>query len=183
MNKNLIYAVITLGLIGIMSIILIGGLYVSYSNSEVRQRNLIVAKQKDNQSEFNNMITKISQVAQVSQEQMKYIKDIIIGNATARGGSGGTLAKFVHEAVPNLDVSSQTFRDLVNVITASRDAFTMRQKELLDLKRVHDNMIDTLPSSFFVGGRGKINVIVVTSTRAEEAYKTGKDDDISVFNK
>jgi len=181
MNKTLI-AVIGIVSIGLISILMLSGMYVSYSNTEIRQRNLLVAKQKDNQSEFDNMVKKISQVAQVSQESMKFIKDIIVGNSEARGG-GGTLFKAVHEAVPNLDVASSTFRDLVNIITASRDSFTMRQKEILDLKRVHDNIIDTFPSSLFVGSRGKINVVVVTSTRADEAFKTGKDDDTNVFGK
>lgn len=156
---------------------------ISISNSEVKQRNLIIAKQKDNQNEFDNVVKKIGQTAQVSQEQMKSIKEIIVGQASARTTGGGGLMKFVHETVPNLDQSTQTFRDLVNVIAASRDAFTMRQKELLDLKRAHDNMIDTFPSSLIVGSRGKIEVVVVTSTRAEEAFKSAKDDDTSVFPK
>ena len=179
MNKTLIAV---LGLFGalVISVLLLVGIYFSFSNSEVRQRNLIVAKQRDNQSEFDNMTKKISQVAQVSQESMKMIKDIIIGNSQARGGSG-SLVKLVHEAIPDLNQSSQVFRDLINIITASRDSFTMRQKEILDLKRVHDNMVDTFPSSLFVGSRGKIEVQIVTSDRAIESFRTGKDNDTQVF--
>jgi hypothetical protein len=181
MNK-LVIGIVGLVIVAVVGVVMVAGMYFSYSNTEIRQRNLIVAKQKDNQSEFDNMVKKIGQVAQVTQESMKMIKEIIVGNSTARGG-GGSLFKMVTEAVPNLDVSSQTFRDLVNIITASRDSFTMRQKEILDLKRVHDNIIDVFPSSMFVGGRGKISVVIVTSTRADEAFKTGKDDNLNVFDK
>jgi len=38
-------------------------------------------------------------------------------------------------------------------------------------------------TSWFVGGRGKIDVQIVTSTRAEAAFETGKDDDTDLFKK
>jgi hypothetical protein len=69
----------------------------------------------------------------------------------------------------------------MNIIVSQRDGFKFRQKELLDLKREHDNLIDLFPSSLFVGSRGKIDVIIVTSTRTEEAFKSGKDDDTKLF--
>lgn len=158
--------------------LIIGLMYVSYSNQEHRLRNQITAKQRDNQSELDNVQKKIAQTVQVSDIQMQALKDIIIGNAEARSTDGGSLATFVTEAVPNLDTT--TFNNLQNIIVGSRDAFTMRQKELLDLKREHDNLIDVLPSSIFVGGRGKIDVVIVTSGRVKENFRTGEDNDIDL---
>ena len=74
----------------------------------------------------------------------------------------------------------------MNVITSSRDAFTMRQKEILDLKREHDNLLDTQPSGLLLAsilGRQKIDVTIVISTRTDNAFKSGKDDDVDVFQK
>jgi hypothetical protein len=154
---------------------------VSVSNSEVRLRNHIVAKQTDNTSEYDNMWKKISQVAQVTDAQKNALKDIFVSHAQARAvNSDKLLMAWVHETVPNVDTS--TFNNLMNVITGSRDAWTMRQKELIDLKRVHDNMIDTFPSSMIVGGRGKIDIKVITSSKTEKVFEERKDDDVKVFN-
>lgn len=155
---------------------------IGYSNAEKRQRNLITAKQRDNHSELDNMMKVIGQTAQVSQEQMKMLKEIIIGHAEARSGKGGgSLATLVREVVPNVD--TKTFQNLQNIIVASRNSWTQRQKELLDIKRVHDNLIDEAPSSWFVGSRGKIDVQIVTSSKAEAAFEAGKDDDTDLFKK
>lgn len=169
--------------IGVSILLAIGVAFlwgVGVSNSEVRIRNAITAKQRDNQSELDNLQKKIGQTAQVTTAQTKALLDIIVGNAQARTQKGGSLATLVHEAVPNVDV--KVFQNLQNVIAAGRDSWTMRQKELLDLKREHDNVRTLFPGSLVVGSRPEIIVTVVTSDRAEEAFKTGKDNDTKVFN-
>lgn len=154
---------------------------VSYKGQEARLRNAVKAKQEDNKNEFDNVWKKISQVAQVTEEQREALKDIIVGYAQGRGTGGGSLAKSVTEAVPNLD--TKVYQNLQNIITSARDGFTARQKELLDLKREHDNLIDSPISGFFLSGVQKIDVKLVTSTRTEKSFETGKDDDDSVFRK
>lgn len=183
-NKAAANATLLLGLggfflFGIILAIMVVSVYFGYSNAEVRLRNTITAKQTDNQSELDNMQKKIAQSAGITQEQAKYVKDLIIGNAQARSTGSGQLATLVREAVPNVDIS--TFKQLMNVVTSSRDSFTMRQKEILDLKREHDNLRTTFPSSLVCGGRPEIKVVVVTSDRAEESFRTGKDNDIDLF--
>lgn len=157
----------------------VGGWWVSTSNQEIRLRNAITQKQKDNESELDSVQKKISQSAQVTQAQMSALKDIIVGNSDARATQGGSLATLVREAVPTIDTSS--FKQLMNTITSSRDAFAQRQKEILALKTEHDNLRMTWPASIVVGSRASINVIVVTSARAADSFRTGQDNDISVF--
>lgn len=167
--------------VAILGIIVLGSIYVSYSNSEVRLRNAITAKQVDNKSELDNMQKKIGQTAQVTQEQARALQALVVGYASSRSQpDSGKFATLVREAVPNLDQS--TYKQLMNIITGSRDAFTMRQKELLDLKREHDNIRTTFPGSLIVGGRPEIVVVIVTSDRAEENFRTGKDNDTSLFS-
>jgi hypothetical protein len=152
---------------------------ISYSNEEIQLRNAIVAKQRDNQSELDNLQKKISQSVQVTDLQVKALEDIIIGNANARNtGKSGAIATWIQEAVPNVD--TRTFENLQNIIVGSRDAWTERQKELLDMNRAHDNLITTFPSSLFVGGRGKIDVVIVTSQRAKSDFASGEDNDINL---
>lgn len=182
MSKWLIIGggIVAAGLLFVVVMVVWG---ISVSNKETRLRATITAKQKDNTSEYDNMWKKISQVAQVTDAQKEALKEIFVSYAQARTGddSKNLLFKAVHEAIPNVDTS--TFNQLINIITASRDGFTMRQKELLDLKREHDIMIDTIPGGLLLSflGREKINVNIVTSSRTERAFETGKDDETNVF--
>jgi hypothetical protein len=151
-------------------------------NAEVRLRNTIGAKQRDNRSEYDNLWKKISQVAQVTDTQKQALIDIFTEHARARGGihSGDAVIKWLQESVPNVDTS--TFTNLQNIIVGSRDSFTMRQKELLNLKREHDILLDSFPSGLILRtmGREKIDVTVITSSKAEATFDRGKDDDVSL---
>lgn len=169
----------------VIGIVTVGGMYVSYNNAESRQRNLIEAKQRDNSSELDNMMKKITQIAEVTNEGKKAIQDFVIGNSQARadGQGKGSLFAMVTEAVPDVNPTSNLFVNLMNTITASRDAWTMRQKELLDLGRVHNDMLTVFPSSFFtsLSGKEKIEIKIVTSTRALDAMESGVDNNIKLF--
>jgi hypothetical protein len=169
-----IVVIIGLGLI-------IGVMYMNYSNTEVGLRNRIEAKQKDNTSRFDNMWKEINQVAQVTEGQKNALREIFEGYAKARSGSGdgGSLAKWIHESVPNVDTS--TFNNLQNIITGSRDRWTEEQAKLIDLNLQHDNCLMQAPSSWFVGSRPRIEIKIVTSSRTEAAFDAGKDDDVNVF--
>ena len=174
---------IILAVVGVLVLcVFMGGcMYVGAHNSEVGLRNAITAKQKDNQSEFDNMWKKIKQTAQVTDAAKNALKEIFVEHAKARGGPKGSLATWIKESVPNISPDSMPFRTLMNIIVSSRDSWTQRQKELLDLKREHDNVIDKFPSTIFVGSRGKIEVQIVTSGRTEKAFESGKDEDVDVF--
>lgn len=174
--------------IAIVAVVLLVGLVlfcmnISYNNADARLRNLAKTKQEDNNNEYDSMWKKIAQSAEVTQAQRDALKDIFEGYAKARTGSGegGSVAKWIQESVPNVDTS--TFNNLQNIITSARDRFTQRQKELLDIKREHDNILDTAPSKWFVSNTTRIDVQIVTSSRTKKAFDTGVDDDVDVFKK
>lgn len=184
MSKGLI---ITLGIFGILVLIafVVGGSVIGTFNTEASLRVAIEQKQVDNRNEFDNLYKKISQVAQVSEKSMSSLKDIVCGYAEARKGADNPnlIMNWIKESVPTVDLS--TMNNLQNIIAGSRDSFTMRQKELLDLKREHDKLLRTFPSNVILGmfGRRSIDVTIVTSTKTEKAFETGKDDDVNVFQK
>jgi len=70
-----------------------------------------------------------------------------------------------------------------NIIASSRDSWTMRQKELIDLSREHNKLLGLFPGSlvFSILGRKPIDITIVTSSKTEKAFETGKDDDTKVF--
>lgn len=157
---------------------------ISINNKEVILRNTIQAKQKDNTNEYDNMWKTIAQTAQVTDAQKNALKEIFVSHAQARAvESKNLLMAWIKESVPNVDTS--TFNKLISIIESTREKFTMRQKELIDIKREHDILLDKFPSSIILSilGRQKIEITIVTSTRTENAFKTGKDDDIDVFQK
>lgn len=168
-----LYVLLGIAGTGLLAIIICASVWISTSNSEIGLRNAITAKQRDNQSELDNMQKKIVQSGMVTREQSEQVVKLV------RTTPQGAVLTAVHEAIPNLDQS--TYRQLMNVVTSSRDAFTMRQKEILDLKREHDNIRTTFPGSFIVGGRPEIQVQIVTSDRAEAAFVSGKDNDVNLF--
>lgn len=166
----------------LISVGIVVGIGVSNYNTIMGLENLVKAKQEDNKNEYDNMWKKISQVAQVTEKDRSSLMDIFVKHAEARQGGGGTpVMNWIKESVPN--ISSQNFTNLQNIITSSRDRWTMRQKELLDYKRQHDDYRTKFPSSIICGmfGINELEVIIVTSGRTETSFETGKDDNVDVF--
>lgn len=153
---------------------------ISYNNHEVRLRNQFNAVLENNKNEFDLMWKKIAKIAQVTKAERASVEKIIIEYAGARTGGGGLVGKgsfinAVHEALPN--ISDTAFVNLQNIIVASHDRFAANQTKLIDIKREHDNIRLTFPSSLICGGREELKLIIVTSDKTEEAFETGKDND------
>lgn len=178
MSKGSMIAIVSV-VVFVVLILMVVISYFSFSNGEIRLRNQISAVQTDNQNEFDLMWKKISQVAQITRSERESVERIIIGYADERTGSNqGSFINAVREALPTIDNS--TFLNLQNIIVSSRDRFAQRQKQLIDLKREHDNILMTFPGSLFVGGRPQIDIVVITSTRTQNTFESGLDDDISL---
>jgi hypothetical protein len=172
------------------SVIFLFGLIVLFYcvgvlNTEGVLRIQIEAKQVDNTNEYDNMWKKISQVAQVTDAQKNALKEIFVSYAEARTGNGdnGSIMKWIQESVPNVD--TKTFEVLQNTIINARDNWVVRQKELIEYDRVHDTPFTQFPQSIILNlfGRKRTEITVVTSTRTERAFETGKDDDVDVMPK
>jgi len=179
MSKTVIVALGAFGVLGLLVLMLLVGA-IGFHNKEVQLRNLINATQVDNKNSMDNMWKKISQVTQVTDEQKNALVEIFQSYTEGRGSTGGGLMKWVQEAVPNVDQT--TFQNLQNIVTASRDTFKRNQTELLDRKREHDNLIAMFPGNIYAMafGRHSIDVVIVTSSRTENAFETGTDDDVSL---
>jgi uncharacterized membrane-anchored protein YhcB (DUF1043 family) len=182
MSKGLMVVLAVVVIVLIVGIT-IGSMWIQYNNGEISLRNQITMKLKDNQSEFDNMWKKISQVTQVAVKDRESLSKIFNDYAEARTpkSDNAALMRWVQESIPN--INQQTFTNIQNIVISSRDSWTMRQKELLDYKREHDNLRTLFPSSIFVGGRPEIIVTIITSSKTENAFKTGKDEDVDLFKK
>lgn len=170
----------------ILGIIFIAGLFfwgVGISNQEITLRTQIEAKQTSNKNQFDAMWKSQMQAFQVTDAQKQMLYDVVVGNAKARSGNGGgSLATSVKESVPNVDKNTELYQNLMNTITSLRATWTRKQDELIDYKREHDMLIDKFPSSLVCSilNRKKIEITIVTSDRTQDAFISGKDNNISL---
>lgn len=174
-----------MALVAILILILVaGGMFgaqvVAVANQEVEVRNAVLAKERDNRSEYDALWKTIEQSAQVTEDQKRALIEIFVAHAEARGGSDQAIAGWLSESVPQVETA--TYRNLQNIIAGSRDRFAMRQRELLDLKRQHDVLMESFPTGLILSqlGRPRLDVTVITSERTDDVFKTGKDDRLSL---
>jgi hypothetical protein len=187
MNKNMNKSLLALlGIVGtgILLVVILLVMCISFHNKDTGLRIQQITKQTDNRSEMDAMWKIIDQSAQVTVMQKNALMDIFTSYAEGRTGGNGnaSLMKWIQEAIPNVDQT--TYTKLMNTITAQREGFKFRQKELLDIKRERDTNLDRFPgvllASICPGDHKKIDVVIVTSSRTEEAFKTGKDDNTTL---
>jgi hypothetical protein len=173
---------LAIGGVVLLAVIIVAAMAVSYKNKEVRLRKTIEAKQLDNKSEFDNMWKKIKQVAQVTDEAKNALIEIFQKHAEARSGGqkGGSLMLWVKESIPDAKANTDLYKNLMNILTSSRDSWTMRQKELIGLKNEYDVLCETIPSAWFVTKRD-IEITIITSSKTERTFEEGKDDDVDLF--
>lgn len=156
-------------------------MYMSYANSEVRLRNAVTAQQKANETSFDTCWKIIQGQAQVADKYKDSFKEIYTGLMEGRHyEKGGALMKFITESNPTFDI--RLFEKVSNSIEAQRTAFMRDQQKLIDLKREHDNVLTTMPGSFFVGSRPPVEIKIVTSSKTEKVFESRKEDDVDVFN-
>lgn len=176
-------AVVLLAVIGI-------GMYVSYSNTEISKRNRIEAQQEVCKANFDKMFKVIAQTAQVSDQFMSKAKEsfkeiyVPIMEGRYSNERGGALMSWVAESNPQFDLNAtgKLYQQLQRVIEANRKEYFEEQKMLIDMHRDHKTFIQRIPASIFVGGRGEVEIMIITSTHTEQTYATGKDDNIDLFN-
>lgn len=175
-------------MIVIACILLLVGISVPMScvgtrNTEIGLRNSILTMQKSNVAFYDTMWKTIQQQADVSNKYQSDFKEIYIGIMEARYGSDANtsdpLFLWIQERNPEFDASM--YAKLMTTIESLRMQFFNHQERLLDKKREHDNLLEMFPSSMYLKGRDKIDVIIVTSSKTEDAFKSGKEDDIQLF--
>lgn len=156
--------------------------YFNYDGQEIQLRNAVKAQQKSNEVSFDNTWKIIQQQAEVTDKYKDSFKEIYVELMQGRHyEAGGNFMKWIKESNPNFD--SSLFKNLINSISAERKTFERNQNKLIALKQEHDNVRTTAPGRYFVGRRPEIEIAIVTSTRTEKTFQTGKDDDTNVFQK
>lgn len=88
--------------------------------------------------------------------------------------------KWIQESNPNFD--SKLYDKLASEIEIKRQEFLMVQRKLMDIENQHNNLLDMIPSSWFLSGKQRLEYKVISSTRSKQVMETGVEDDIDLFN-
>lgn len=156
---------------------------ISFHNQETGLRNQYEAKIDANRADFDAMWKIISQTAQVPAQYKSDFAEVYgkIMEARYPEEAGGTLMRWIQEQNPQFD--SSLYAKVQTVVESQRTSFANRQKELRDVKREHDNLIRQFPGVVFASflSREELEAVVVTSTRTEEVFSTGADDETYLF--
>ena len=204
MKKGIIAALVIVGLL----VVAFGSVGIHWYDSSISYKNAIVAQNEDNQNRYDNFWKSIKEVGQVTDRYKDGFKEVLHGAIEGRygGGNSGTkaCASYIKEQNPAL--SDASYKKLIDMIEAGRADFRNAQTQLLDKQRAYRNHLESLTGSMFASlfgfpkavagdfkpgrdtdGDGVLSVLdyrVVTSTKTQEAFKTGKDDkSIQVFDK
>lgn len=163
--------------------IVIGLMHMNYNNNEKSLRSQTVAQLKVCKISFDNMWKILHTEAKVPDQYKEAMKEIYIPLMEGRYGDekGGTLMKWVQEHNPTFD--SKVYTNLMASIEAERKSFFHQQERLIDLDREHHNALVLAPSSWFVSDTSEVKFTIITSTKTEKVYETGKEDDIELFDK
>ncbi len=153
---------------------------ISVSNNEVRLRNAAAAQEKANEAVYDNVWKTIAQQANVKDDYKNDFKEVWaeIVKGQSEGARKGALSVFVNRHNPNFD--SGLYKKLMTTIEGSRKEFTNNQKKLIDIKREHDNVRTTFPGNLICGSRPELQIKIVTSGRTNDAFDSGRDDDVNL---
>ena len=154
--------------------------YFGIVNSEARLRNKANAQAKANEAVFDNMWKTIAQVAEVNDSYKEDFRNAWKDILGAQGSAGRSAVVNVTMNRINPKFDSKLSKKVMTVIEANRKEFLNNQKQLVDIKREHDNLRTTAPSKWFVGNVPELQITIVTSGRTNDTFESGRDDDISL---
>lgn len=154
---------------------------IDTDNTEVDLRTAITAKTSDQEATYDNMWKILQQKAQVTDEYKAAFDTIYTNIIQGRyENDQASFMKWIQEDNPKFDAS--LYADLMNSITIERNAFLTVERQLMDLKKAHDDLRQKWPSRWFINDDvSEISITIISSTRSKDAMKTGIDDDTQLF--
>lgn len=180
MNKTTIITIISGVAVIIVLAIIWFSMSVSYQNKEARYVNQFKAENQKIEATYDNMWKEIQQIAEVTDNYKESFKEIYVQITDARyDKDNGVLMKWITESNPQFDVSQ--YEKLSNVIEVERKRFLNAQTKIIDIVREHNNMLDVIPSKWFLSGKEYLEYEVISSSITKDVMRTRLDEDVHVF--
>jgi len=198
------------GLFVFITIILVGAVsfftYVGKNDKEISMREQIVSQQEVSKANFDNMFKTIAQVASVPTEFMNQSKQafkeiyqpLIEGRYQDKSGNQQqVLMKWVQESNPQFDMGAakDLYAKIQQVVEIKRNEFFNEQKKLIAYHQSHTTFCKTFFNAKLFGmGEREIPkcdyslepndvfcVQIITSGTTKETFRTGEENDVSLF--
>ena len=138
--------------------------------------------QQENCKVVYDKITKVFiQKAQVTEKYAESFTEAYVKMADARYKGKNPMFNLILEQNP--EFSPEMFKDLSQSIEGLRSEFAREQKKLLDKEREFNLLLKKFPTSIFMGffGEKPLESKLVLSTKVNESFETGVDDDVDLF--
>jgi hypothetical protein len=180
MSTKKIIALASAAIVGVTFIILFF-MNISIENKEIDLRERTTAQNKKCEAYFDKMWKVLKQKAGVTDQYKETFKEIYPKLIEGRYSQGdGSLMKWIQESNPSFDVS--LYQSLMNSIEIERTGFFNEQSLLIDMQREHSVYLKKAPNRWFLeDGLKPVDVKIITSLKTDEAYSTGKEDDVELF--
>lgn len=170
-----------LGVIGVFILITVifAALLWNQRGEAINLETKIEAQLKSNESNYDSMWKRFTEMTQVTDIQAEQFKDVYTDLISGRYEDTDLLFKMVQEQNPQLN--GEVYTKLQNEISSARIEFDRNQKKLLDIiaeyNRLHRGVVMAL-----ITNRESINSdeYIVTSERSEKTFETGKDETIDL---
>ncbi len=159
-------------------------MWYTATNKEATLRARVEAEQSVCKVHFDNMWKILQDQADVASEYKDAFAEIfpkLMDERYGDSGRAGALLSFVKESNPNFDIT--LYSNLQKSIQAERTGFTAHQDKLIDVHNAHKILLRTKPSKWFLGDVEEIEITLVTSSRTNDAYETGEDNNVDLFNR
>lgn len=195
MKKFLLVGGIVSGVIAVLVAIVglsmwswVGGFYDSANTT----RKSAISRDLEAQQVYDKTWKIISQKAQISDKYADDFKQTFIGANDARyKNKENMMMMWIQEQNPNLDPS--LYRELGQAVEAQRNEYLSIVKAQISIAQEHNVKVTSsgafLPCTILriIGNPQQacdtVTVRQVTSSRTDNAFKTGKDDDTQLFEK
>ena len=176
--------ILILGAVGvlILGIIVWFSMSMGYKNDEVKLVNEFESQKSKIEGIHDNMWKVIQQKAGVAKEYSAQFDSIYSHIMDARyDKNDNVLFNWIKESNP--EFSMELYKDLSITIEVQRKAFLNSQTRIIDIVREHNNLLDMVPSGWFLSGRPRLEWDVISSSYSKTVMETKLDDDIEVFKK
>jgi hypothetical protein len=183
--------------------------WIGKSDNEVVLRENTISQMEVCSAKFDEMFKSIAQIAQVPTAMMETSKEafkeiyqpLIEGRYQNKDGEQkDVLMSWVQESNPTFDMSASTelYSKVQTVIEVKRTEFFNEQKKLIAYHQAHTVFCSTFVNkNFFMMGdrlidrcKGEVDaddedyvfcVQIIKSANTDNTYRTGQENDISVF--
>jgi len=166
----------------VVGIVIVVFMKIGYTNQAIDYETQYEAQTDANKAIYDEVWKVLQQKAGVVSQYADDFKSVYQPLMEARyegDAKGAPMFKWIQERNPTFSID--LYNSLSDAISAQRAKFTRVQLKLRDIKREHDKLRLSIPSSWFVGGRDELEVVLVTSAKTEQTFETGQENDVELF--